>query len=412
MNFKKSVLALTLFLVSFIAFSQNRLPDLTLNDSSTISLITASPGRQIYTHWGHSAIRVHDPSDNLDLVFNYGTFDFDTPGFVLKFMRGKLPYALSVYEFKNMPREYSYFNQALIEQTLNLSTSEKQKVYDFLIRNYTPENRYYMYDFFYDNCSSRIRDLFKTTLGDTLVFRNYLTEKKTLRDMVDSCLVHSPWLLFGIDLILGLPADRKANTWNSMFLPEYLMKAFAHAVIIRDGQETEFARPGKIILPDIPVKEEPALFTPLRVSWGFFVFTLLLILVQLVRKNTAVWFDTIIFSLSGLIGLFILFMWFGTDHLATKDNLNFLWLMPLNILVPFALIKNPKGKLLNIYLMLSLGVNISLLMAWKLLPQPFNLAVIPLILVFIFRSIYLLFVNYRPEKLNLKPENHVDRNGQ
>ena len=412
MNFNKLVLTVTLILISlFRAFSQNALPDIKLTDSTTISLITASPGRLIYTRWGHSAIRVHDPGHSLDLVFNYGTFDFDTPGFTMKFLRGKLLYALSVYDFKYMPREYKLSNQSLVEQQLNLSLNEKQKVYDFLLNNYTPENRYYLYDFFYDNCSTRIRDVFEKALGDTLVFRDFSSGNETLRQMVDSFVKSTPWLHFGIDLIMGLPADKTANTWNSMFLPDYLMIAFAHATLIRDGSEIQFARPVKTILPQIPVKENPGFLTPLLVLWSFLVITLLLILLQIARKDTAIWFDIIIFSLSGLFGLALLFMWFGTDHLATKDNLNFLWALPFNLLVPFALIKNRHGKLLNLYLIFNVALNLLFLFGWKIIPQQFNIAVIPLVLVFIFRSIYLLFVNYWPEKLNLKPENHVDRNG-
>jgi hypothetical protein len=412
MILKKIILCFSLYLISFPGISQNRLPDFTLSDSATISLITAAPGRELYTRWGHSAIRIHDPKHSFDSAFNFGTFDFDTPGFYVKFLRGKLLYALSVYDFRLFEREYRYYNQSLFEQQLNLTITEKQKLYNFLVNNYKPENRYYLYDFIYDNCSTRIRDALKNVMGDTLVFRDVSSGNEHFRQVIDSYLESAPWEKFGIDLILGLPDDKQIDTWHRMFLPELLMTGFAHAVLVRDGSETQLAGPAITLFEQIPVNENIGFFTPLHVFWGLLILTLAFTFVQAVIKNNNIWPDVILFTISGLVGLAILFLWFGTDHVATKDNLNFLWLLPFNLLVPFALFKNQRNKLMNGYLIFDTALNILLLLSWKIFPQHFNIAVIPLILIFIIRSIYLLFVNYWSEKLNLKPENHVDRNGQ
>ena len=145
-----------------------------ISKEARISLITISPGNQLYTRFGHSAIRINDPQQELDIVYNYGTFDFDTPGFYTKFLRGKLLYFLSVYSFDRMVRTYEYFNQSVYEQELNLTFEQKIAVYNFLNWNYLPDNRYYLYDFFYDNCSSRIRDVFQDVVKENLDFHEYI----------------------------------------------------------------------------------------------------------------------------------------------------------------------------------------------------------------------------------------------
>ena len=207
-----------------------------LTDAARISLITGQPGKELYASFGHSAIRVYDPSKGLDLVYNYGTFDFDEPGFYTNFLRGKLNYSLSVYDFRNMVLSYKYRNLSLYEQILDLSYEERKSVYAYLNTNYQPENRYYLYDFFFDNCSSRIRDVFEEILGSKLEFRDeHIQKHKTFRQLLDEFLVYSPWADFGIDLILGIPTDAVASSDEYMFLPYKLFDAFEQARI-HDGQ--------------------------------------------------------------------------------------------------------------------------------------------------------------------------------
>jgi len=165
------VLILILYIPGRISYAQVdsvEFPELT--ERAHISLITGEPGEELAAKFGHSAIRVYDPEIGLDLVYNYGTYDFNGPGFYQKFLMGKLNYSLSVYEFKRMAYGYKYYNQSLYEQVLNLNYDEKVAVYNIININYLPENRYYPYDFFFDNCSSRIRDVLENVLGDKLYF--------------------------------------------------------------------------------------------------------------------------------------------------------------------------------------------------------------------------------------------------
>ena len=150
-----------------------------LSSEAKISLLTCSPGGAIYELFGHTAVRVKDPSQGLDLVFNYGIFDFDTPNFVVKFVRGKLLYKLGVDQFRRFEYQYQVQNRLVIEQLFNFNPTEKQTVFDYLLNNAKPENAYYQYDFFYDNCSSRIFDVLKDTLEQNLTYaipeKTYLT---------------------------------------------------------------------------------------------------------------------------------------------------------------------------------------------------------------------------------------------
>ncbi len=394
---------------SLAAYAQELGHGIILSDSSQISLITISPGKELETRFGHSAIRVYDPALSLDVAFNYGTFDFDTPGFYIKFLRGKLLYFLNAYGFELMHREYMQVNQSVYEQKLNLTLKEKQEVFNFLLTNYKPENRYYLYDFFYDNCSSRIRDVFKNILGDKLQFRDSVEQEQTFRHLTDADLEVAPWEKFGVDLVLGLPADKLASPWNRMFLPHEMMIAFGQAKIKHDSTVIPFAQPVKTIYKKIPIAEKPGFFTPMNLFAGILILIIVLTFIQLYMKKKGYWVDIILFSISGLLGLAILFMWFGTDHLETRNNLNVLWALPLNFLIPYYLIRNPENKTLRIYLILNTLLNILLLLSWKIFPQHFNLADIPIILIFITRGLYLLYLNiYNPFTTQTKPVNHVD----
>lgn len=362
-----------------------------LSDSSTISLITGAPGEDLYTKFGHSAIRVYDPVNRIDLVFNYGTFDFDTPGFYMKFIRGKLLYFMDAYEFKRMLYLYTQLNQSLFEQTLNLSPRQKQEIFDFLIKNYQPENRYYHYDSFFDNCSTRVRDVFKNTLGDRLVFHyDYITEKKSFLRLTNECLQAAPWGKFGIDLILGLPMDRVATPWERMFLPYEMMHGFGHAELKNDSSSVPFARPVQALYSEIPVTVTSPFLTPLNVFWGLFILILLLTAWQLKSGNTSTILDLAIFSLSGLLGLAILFMWFATDHHETKINMNILWALPFNLLLPYWMVSHRNSPLLKGYLWFFAGLNMIILMGWKFMPQPYHPAVIPVVLIYTLRCLFIL----------------------
>lgn len=293
--------------------------DALMNDTQ-VSLLTCDPGTEIYSLFGHSAIRVKNDTKNFDVVFNYGTFNFKTPNFTIKFMRGKLPYHLTVSSYADFLREYHYFKRGVREQVLQINNEQKKEVITFLENNAKPENAEYKYDFFYDNCSSRIRDVFEKTLHYP---PQYAGEKDlTFRDLLHRYLQSWPWLGTGIDIIIGSKADKKADPSAQMFIPDKLHDNLASAAI--DGRSL-LADTYDVLIFERP-KDQPW-FTPEVVS-----FILILLIVFLMFKKQDRYLNMLfkawqIFAI--LAALLIIFLWFFTDHQATKLNYNLLWLNPL-----------------------------------------------------------------------------------
>ncbi len=193
-----------------------------ITPNAKISLLTCSSGEELYSTFGHSAIRVKDTTTGQDIVFNYGVFDFDTPHFYWKFVRGKLMYQLAIQSTYRFIRAYNYEGRSVKEEQFNLTRNEKAQLIRYLKKNYQPENRYYLYDFFYKNCSSIIWEVVKPRINAELKFDSTAYKAKTFREMLHPPLEEMPWSEFGIDIALGLPADKKAGFIEQMFLPSYL----------------------------------------------------------------------------------------------------------------------------------------------------------------------------------------------
>ena len=189
----------------------------------TISLLTATPGEELYSTFGHSALRVRDPNAQTDWVFNYGTFDFNEPGFYTKFIRGKLMYYLSVEEFPSFMYGYELEGRGITEQILHFTCQQKEKVMELLRQNTLPQNRYYKYDFLFDNCTTRLRDLIASA-DSSVHFPPVLQQPRTFRNLIHFYLDenHKPWSKLGIDILLGARTDAVMTPWEVMFLPDFL----------------------------------------------------------------------------------------------------------------------------------------------------------------------------------------------
>lgn len=182
-----------------------------LSPETQVSLLTISPSGELYSTFGHSAIRISDPAQMIDQNYNYGTFNFNAPGFYMKFLRGYLNYQISSYNSYVEMEYWNRENRLITEQVLNLSLSQKQKLFDFLQNNLKPENREYRYKFFTDNCSTRLRDVLQIACGDSLIFDHRLNPDSTYRQWVDKYANknHLEWADFGMDLALGTGSDQK-----------------------------------------------------------------------------------------------------------------------------------------------------------------------------------------------------------
>ena len=374
-----------------------------LSDAATISLLTGSPGTELYSTFGHSAIRIQDTDQNLDIVFNYGTFDFSTPNFYLKFTQGKLLYKLSVEEFNNFQYGFQYENRSVVEQVLNLDKPQKENFYLLLLENYKPENRYYKYDFFFDNCATRIRDLMPAAFGADFRYNypeSWKEDEMTFRNLIDLYLVNHHWSDFGIDLALGLPTDGIATPSDYMFLPDYLMEGFGTATIVRNGERLPFVLSTREIVPKKEMTPSVFFITPLRLGWAFFALTLAISFLGFKNNWSFRWFDMIFFSLIGMIGWVVFLLDFFTDHIATKNNLNMLWAVPVHFPIFLFWGKLPE-KVQKGYVWIFLIINFIILVFWKVFPQNYHEAFIPLILSMELRFLSTLFIRTVDSKNNV-----------
>jgi len=358
-----------------------------LTPASTISLITCGPGDELYSTFGHSAIRINDPAYG-DIVFNYGTFSFDQPNFYLRFAQGRLLYRLSIEHYEHFRGYYVATNRSIIEQELNLTLEQRQVLYDLLAENYRPENREYRYHFFYDNCSTRIRDIIEKALNNEVEF-HYPDSSgfKSFRAMTDEYLIPGKqyWGDYGIDLCLGMPTDNIATPYQEMFLPDYLMWHFDNAQIAAPFGSTALVSRKQVVFDANPEFESP-LITPARLNWGIFLLVLLLTIIR--RKVLAFgWFDYTLFGLAGLLGLSFALLWFATDHTDTKYNFNLLWALPTHLLLMPFYARNLNFR--KRYFAASALIGLILLVMWPMLPQDLHHACIPLVLLLSLRSYYL-----------------------
>ncbi|MCH2215447.1 MAG: DUF4105 domain-containing protein [Flavobacteriales bacterium] len=353
-----------------------------VSESTTISLITCGPGNELYSTFGHSAIHISDRTSGLDKVYNYGTFDFDTPNFYVKFSRGQLDYFLNVTDFGRFVRSYQREGRWVYRQELNLTQAQKEELFAFLENNAKAENKFYKYDFFYDNCSTRIRDVLEDVLGESLVYPKMESDTTaTFREMIELYLTKLPWSDLGIDLALGMPCDHEADYRQKMFLPDYLKSHFDEARIMDGGALIPLVKKEGIVLAEHP---SLAMVEPNSINWIFWVLMGICFLTGLfVSPQKMKWFDVTFFLLTGILGIFITLLWFATEHSTTKWNLNLIWALPTWIWGAILLIRNkPSSKFFKIHSIIAFTI----MVFWVVIPQSFHAAVIPIILALAARS--------------------------
>lgn len=353
-----------------------------LSDQAMISLLTCEQGDELYSIFGHSAIRVKDPVHKLDIVYNYGTFDFDTPNFYPKFIKGQLNYTLSVTKFRRFVSNYERDNRDVTEQLFVLDSIQKNRLFAFLQDNMKPEKRNYRYDFFFDNCATRIRDIFPKTFPGEVRYKDTLSVGQySFRKNLDYYLRNSPWADFGIDFILGLPTDDIMGYKGKMFLPDHLRDGLKASQI----DNVPLISRDKVIFEGTEVPDGYTFWTPSVVLW---LLCLLYAIVSIFNwSNWAVrLMDILLFGLLGIAGFFLLFMWFGTRHVPTHQNLNLMWAFPLHLGLAFQFFRKGLTTFWWYYFWGLIIVNILLLVCWFWWPQQFNVAIIPIIIAMLIRG--------------------------
>lgn len=375
-------IALTILIACFIPFYL-----VAQNDSCNlqISLLTCGPGEDLYSVFGHSALRVTDKSANTDVIFNYGTFDFDDPEFYSKFVNGKLLYYVSVENFGSFVRSYQLENRSIVEQRLKLSCAEKQKLYEALIVNAREENKYYEYEFLFDNCSTRLRDIVANNSEDSVEFRRIIPQPApTFRNMLHAYLFKGEkyWSAFGIDLLLASRIDRAVKNEEAMFLPDYLMKGFDSSLVRRQS----FVQSKNTILESEEKNNAGFSFTPMMATIGLLLVGLAITFLK--GKGTlafiAPYFDGLLFFILGIMGCLMLYMWYGTEHELCRNNYNLYWALPTHIIAAFVASRNT--SFIRKYFSISAILCAVVVLCWPFLPQEMNAAFFPLVLLSGIRS--------------------------
>lgn len=369
---KKTILFLFWILTtSWSGFSNNQIE---------ISLLTCSSGEETFTAWGHSAMRIQDKRSNIDIVYNFGLFDFNTPNFYMKFIKGKLKYKLGVHRTQDFYNSYLLEDRQIIEQELNLSEESEENIISTLQYLYKPENRYYYYSFVKKNCTSELRDLIFENVP--IDFTNTTTEK-TYRDQIHEFLTDSPWLRFGMSLIMGYKVDRKINKFESMFLPYYLY----HGLKDLNKNEEQLVKREQTFNNNADLQESyPFFVRPVFVLFVLFLITIF------IRSGKL---EATILLVTGITGLVIFTVSLITEHPELRYNLNPLWINPLYIALAFMNNKTSLKRYLAILLQVLLIVMIPV---WLFKVQYFEWPYLPILLIL---SLYNLRIIYPQKKKKL-----------
>lgn len=370
------------------------------SDSLRVSLLTCGPGQEVYNLFGHSAIRVKNEATGVDYVFNYGIFSFNTPNFVLRFCLGQTDYQLGVQYYDDFVWNYQMQGRFVHEQVLNLTEQEKLQLVAALEENYLPENRIYRYNYFYDNCATRPRDMVERAInGEVRYTEDMDTPQKALtyRGLVHEYTAKQPWSRFGIDLLLGSEADKPISRRASMFVPFYLEEYFhtAQKADLQGRNSGLIAEELEITAQDESDWPSPTPLTPMR------VFLLLFILVAAltawgIKQGRSLWgLDLLLFFVAGIAGCIIAFMVLFSEHPAVSPNYLLLLLHPLHLIFLYHIVKRVKKLQRSVYLGANMVVILLFLAFWALIPQKFPIEIVPLALILLVRCISNIVLSYR-----------------
>ena len=380
----KKLIPLVLLLLTLSSNAQ-----LQLTEASEISVLSIGPGYLLNDSFGHSAIRVKDPLYNFDVVYDYGRYDFEAEGFYLNFAQGKLNYMIGRTEFEDVLSFYEYQNRRVQEQQLNLSTKQKTAFYYFLTENIKPENQSYPYDFFYNNCATKITDAIESILEDQITYLPPSTfEQDTFRNLIRSDLNQNSWGSLGIDVALGSKIDQLASVKEHLFLPKNLYLLLENAQI--GSTDLKIVKKSKILTSSSFVKTFEGFGSPLAIL-SLIAFAILFVTFRDHKNNKrSKWLDVSLFAFTGLIGLALLLLWFATDHTATSDNYNLLWAFATNLLFIPSILKtrlNNRGIKYIVFLVILLAL---MMLHWITGVQSFAIGLIPLLIAICVRYLFLI----------------------
>lgn len=379
---------LVFFACSFSAGAQDRV---------RVSLLTCEPGTEIYALFGHTALRYEDPSRDIDWVFNYGVFSFNTPNFVYRFVKGETDYQLGIVPYRYFETEYALRGSSVYQQTLNLKPEEKLRLWQVLEENYLPQNRVYRYNFFYDNCTTRARDRIEQCIDGKIEYPE-ARSGLSFRDIVHQYTDGHEWEEFGIDLCLGAEADRPISGREQMFAPFYMKEAAEKAVIVAsDGTRRPLVLEETKIVDAKPEPAEPILpFSPFAAGMILLLASIGIAAYYLhLRRIPHGWY-VFLFAVQGLAGCVIAFLFFCSVHPTVGSNWLLALLNPLPLFyLPVLIYHAIKGKK-EPYHLINFAYLTLFIILIPVLPQEFNSTVLPLALsLWVASASYLIITKKR-----------------
>ena len=326
-NALKGVL-LTLILVSSAPVAAQE--DIPPMDSVEFSLLTCQPHDEVYSLYGHTAIRYHElRPGGLDWAFNYGVFDFKKPHFVARFVFGLTDYELGAYPYKYFVKEYRRFGSMVTEQVLNLTDEEKMALHDALAINLRPENKIYRYNYFYNNCTTKARDIIESCINGKVEYAGREDYTPSYRDIVHSMTRNNPWSRFGNDLLLGIKADWKTDLRQQEFLPGNLLYDFDHAQIYSNGNYRPLIKERRIAVPaGVQIIESGFPLSPLACAAILLAVGLVIFFFEWRKKRVFVLWDVLLMIVTGTIGIVLTLMLFS-QHPTVSLNLQIILCNPL-----------------------------------------------------------------------------------
>lgn len=334
---KKGLLYIVLTFILSVVNATAGAQSMTNPDRIQISLLTCSPGKEVWAQYGHTAIRYYDKESGEDLAINYGIFSLDQTYFIPRFVLGMTDYRMGVQPMDMFLAQYSYEGRGVVEQVLNLSAEDKEVIYKALQENMKPENVVYRYNYFFDNCTTRARDMLVNHLHGKVVYPP-AEEDATFRSMIHKWNNKYEWTQFGEDLLLGVNADRKTTKSEQQFLPENLRSDFDKAKY--NGKP--LVKETNVLLDAETEVVEPVFpLSPLSVALIFAVISLVMMLFSYRRQQVYWAWDLALMLTSGLMGI-IFFVMIFSQHPCVSLNFILLFFNPLPLFFLYSTIKKKK----------------------------------------------------------------------
>lgn len=368
--------------------------------NTQISILTCSPGELVYELFGHTAIRIADPTHGVDFTVNYGLFDFDQPHFVYRFVRGKTDYMVGVSYTSSFLKSYSERGSGVTESILNLTEQEKIDLLNRLNENLQPENREYRYNFIYNNCATKVRDVIETSLLRKISYPTHV-DYYSFREAIMLYTQDAPWSQLGFDLCLGMGADKNTTQRELLFLPEILGNTYASASVTDSiGKQPLSLRTHSLLTESNPDSSwNWSWLSPTLCAYLLLLFALYASFYMRKHKAWLEVFDVVIFTINAIGGSIILFLILYSQHPFTGQNYNILWMNPLTFFPLIATVFPFLKKINGLFYFGAMAMCLGFIILMPILQQHFNLAVLPWVSTMLLRS-YLRFSDIRERHKN------------